>query len=349
MLLWDGFGLQSTHSGIGRYALEIAEGLETLDRSPLILPSVPNLDPAFKRFQAPLLEYSWGRIKPLSLHAAGRQAGEITRNQAGPHIFHGLSNYNIPKLPSSFRKVLTVHDLIPFLSKDGVSTALRYYLHYQMPKAVAAADRIVCVSQWTADCLASIYPQAKSKIQVILNGRPPLLELRQDGTNRKLRIFSLCRGETYKRLSLIPEILQELPESYEWQLLTDSRGMDALGSIPRLTVYKSLPDDAVRDLWNRAQIFVHPSLWEGYCLPAASALSSCIPCVYTGGSGIDEVVGNAGIQMKATDSPKLWARAIEELAQDPRSYRERCHKQWASLPSWQDVAGQFLDLYGTLA
>lgn len=349
MLLWDGFGLQSTHSGIGRYALEIAEGLEVLGQSPLILPSVSNLDPAFQRFQAPILEYSMGHIKPLSLIAAGRQALAVTKNQVGPHIFHGLSNYNIPRLPSSFRTVLTVHDLIPFLSKDGVSSALRYYLHFQLPRSIARADRIVCVSHWTADSLLALYPDAKAKIQVIHNGRPPMLERRQGGANRTMRLFSLCRGETYKRLSMIPEILKALPEGYEWHVLTDSKGMAKLGSIPRLTLYKSLPDEAVKDLWNRTQIFVHPSLWEGYCLPAASALSSCIPTVYTGGSGIDEVVGKAGIQMKASDSPKLWANAIEELAQNPRGYRELCHTQWARLPSWQDVAGQFHDLYGTLA
>lgn len=349
MLLWDGFGLQSTYSGVGRYALEIAEALEKLGQSLTILPSVPSLDPAFKRWQAPIPPFNWGRIKPLSLWASGRQAAAVAQTAAGRPIFHGLSNYNLPKLSPSFRKVLTVHDLIPFLSKAGVSHSLRYYLHYQLPRAVAAADRIVCVSQWTADSLAALYPHTKDKILVIHNGRLPMFERRQGGANRSLRLFSLCRGESYKRLGMIPEILKALPESYEWHVLTDTRGMVELANIPRLHLYKSLPDEAVKDLWHRTQIFVHPSLWEGYCLPAASALSYCIPTVYTGGSGIDEVVGKAGTKMRPEDGPRLWAAAIEELALKPDAYRGPCREQWESLPSWQDVAGQFINLYGTLA
>ncbi|RYZ51675.1 MAG: hypothetical protein EOP07_20945, partial [Proteobacteria bacterium] len=102
MLIWDGFGLQSTHSGIGRYGLELAEGLESLSLSPKILPSVTSLDPAFKRWEAPLPAFSLGRIKPLSLWKSGRQARAVIGNDPGSHIFHGLSNYNLPDLPKTF-------------------------------------------------------------------------------------------------------------------------------------------------------------------------------------------------------------------------------------------------------
>jgi glycosyltransferase involved in cell wall biosynthesis len=349
MLIWDGFGLQSTHSGIGRYGLELAEGLEKLAMAPKILPSVSRLDPVFKRWEAALPAFSLGRIKPLALWKAGRQARALTFDKPGLHIFHGLSNYNIPDLPKNFRKVLTVHDLIPFLAKDAVSNSLRHYLSYQMPRAVAAADVIVCVSQWSADHVEERFPASRGKVRVIHNGRPPMLERRQGGANRKKRLFSLCRSESYKRLNLIPEILKALPEDYEWHVLTDARGAIELAQIPRLFVYKSLPDDALKDLWNRTEIFVHPSLWEGYCLPAASALSHCIPSVYTGGSGIDEVLGDAGKKMRSEDTARAWATAIEDMGNDPRRWRENCKAQWAGLPSWQGVAGQFQTLYDTLA
>ncbi len=348
MLLWDGFGLQSTHSGIGRHALELVEGLARLNAEPLILPSVPRLDPAFRRWQAAIPAFAWGRIKVLSLLAARNQANLLVQAKPGPHIFHGLSNYNIPKLPRDFQKVLTTHDLIPFLTKDGVSQTLRRYLKFQFPRALDEADRIVCVSNWTAQTLMELFPATKDKIQVILNGRPALLERRQGGANRNLRLFSLCRHESYKRLSMIPEILKHLPESFEWHVLTDAKGVALLKDHRRLILHQSLSDAAVKDLWNRTEIFVHPSLWEGYCLPAASALSFCIPTLFTGGSGIDEVVGNAGQRMERSAGPALWAAAIEELSQSPNIWQERCREQWLSLPSWLEVARQFQSLYATL-
>ena len=348
MLLWDGFGLQSTYTGIGRYALELAEGLELLDQEPMILPSVPALDPVFERWQAALPAFTWGRIKPLSLLAAQNQATTLTRGKPGPHIFHGLSNYNIPNLPKEFRKVLTVHDLIPFLTKDAVSRSLRLYMRYQFPRAVAAADRIVCVSQWSADHVLERYPEARAKVSVIYNGRPALFERRQGGANRKMRLFSLCRSENYKRLTLIPEILAALPDAFEWHVLTDSKGVELLKEHRRLIVHTALSEKEVKAIWNRTQIFVHPSLWEGFCLPASTALSYCIPTVFQGGSGIDEVICKAGKRMEISDSPAQWAAAIEELSHNSRAWQQRCREQWLTLPSWQEVARQFQNLYDTL-
>ncbi|MES2745049.1 MAG: hypothetical protein V4655_06465, partial [Bdellovibrionota bacterium] len=114
MLVWDGYGLQSTHSGIGRHAFELAQELDKLGFGPQIIPSVSALDPAFDKWKADYANFPLSRVKPLSLLAAGYQARSLlARSDTKNAIFHGLSNYNIPVLPKAFRTVLTVHDLIP--------------------------------------------------------------------------------------------------------------------------------------------------------------------------------------------------------------------------------------------
>lgn len=351
MLVWDGYGLQSTHSGIGRHALELAQELERLGRSPSIIPSGGRLDPAFSRWAADFPSLPLSRLKPLALMAAGYQANTLAQSKKGesPALFHGLSNYNIPSLTPSFHKVLTIHDLIPFLFPEGVSKSLHRFLSYQMPKAIHRADRIICVSEWTACSVKNQFPHAKDKVVVIPNGRPTLKTTRSKALGRPIRLFSLSRGEIYKRLELIPSILRSLPPGFEWHVLSDARGCEKLLGVPGLVLHQSLTDDAVEALWNHTDIFVHPSLWEGYCLPAVTALSHRIPTVYTGGSGIDEVVGEAGVRLGAADSVDLWVDAIRRISEGKREFDERCSAQWDRLPAWPEVAERLVQVYDKMS
>lgn len=351
MLVWDGFGLQSTHSGIGRHALELAQELERLGRPPCIVPSGGRLDPAFSKWCADLPSLPLSRLKPLALLAAGYQANGLfhSRKAAQPAVFHGLSNYNIPALDPSFQKVLTIHDLIPFLFPEGVSKSLHRFLSYQVPRAVHRADRIVCVSEWTACSVKNQFPHAKDKVVVIPNGRPSLKSATAKGLASPVRLFSLSRSEMYKRLELIPSILQRLPPGFEWHVLSDAKGCAKLAGVRGLVLHQSLSDEAVAALWSQTDIFVHPSLWEGYCLPAVTALSYQIPTVYTGGSGIDEVVDEAGVRMGAADSVDLWVDAIRRVSESKREYSERCSIQWQRLPAWPEVAEQLAALYDNMS
>lgn len=350
MLLWDGYGLQSTHSGIGRHALELALELEKLGLPPTIIPSVDALDPVFSSWTAQLSNFPLSKVKPLSLLAAGFQAKALAKLAKDPRpIFHGLSNYNLPALPKTFRKVLTVHDLIPFIFPEGVSKNLHRYLSYQMPKALARADVIICVSQWTACSVKNQFPEVKDKVVVIPNGKSLLVRRAPREERETVRILSLSRSETYKRLHLIPEIAARLPQNFEWHVVTDGKGRSFLEDKERIFVHQSVRDESLSELWQKTDIFVHPSLWEGYCLPAGAALSHGIPSVYTGGSGIDEVVGEGGLRLSATASSEEWADAIETIAKAEEGFKTKAERQYASLPAWSEVAGQLKRIYDSIS
>lgn len=350
MLLWDGYGLQSTHSGIGRHALELAQALESLGQAPTIIPSVSALDPEFLKWKADLAHFPLSRVKPLALFAAGIQARAIMNSSASKSaLFHGLSNYNLPVLPKTFRKVLTVHDLIPFIFPEGVSRKLHRYLSYQMPKALDRADAIVCVSHWTAGSIKNQFPSVQDKVLVIPNGKPKPRPSIARGSSHKLRLLSVSRGESYKRLSLIPQIIKLLPNDFEWHLVTDGKGRSQLEANEKIFLHQSISDPALDELFGNTDIFVHPSLWEGYCLPAVTALSFGVPAVFCGGSGIDEVIAEAGIKLSPTAGPEEWASAIETVARERSGFGFRADSQFEKLPSWQQVAGQLKELYASMS
>lgn len=68
--------------------------------------------------------------------------------------------------------------------------------------------------------------------------------------------------------------------------------------------------------YNEASVFVSPSLYEGFGLPAAEAMASGTAVVVTKGGALPEVVGQDGIVVPAGDSQAL-AGAVADLLQDP--------------------------------
>jgi glycosyltransferase involved in cell wall biosynthesis len=73
-------------------------------------------------------------------------------------------------------------------------------------------------------------------------------------------------------------------------------------------------------LWyNAAELFVYPSIYEGFGLPALEAMACGTPVVTSTASSLPEVVGEAGCLVEPTDTDGLAAA----LAQVLRSGEQR--------------------------
>ena len=87
--------------------------------------------------------------------------------------------------------------------------------------------------------------------------------------------------------------------------------------IEKYIQFKSNLTDAVLVTeYNQASIAVCPSLYEGFGLPAGEAMSCALPVVSSDGGALPEVVGDAGIVVKAGNSGALVI-AIENLLKNP--------------------------------
>jgi glycosyltransferase involved in cell wall biosynthesis len=358
-LIWDSIGLQSLHSGVGHHAYSLNEALGRRGIVPQVLPSHPCIDSVWRTQLAssvPSVQQKWQRLKPYALWTAGRQLRSWLSSRSGGRacVVHGLSNYNIPRYYRSdgIRTVLTVHDLIPLLEPRAVSSYLAAFLRWQMPRALERADAIITVSAWTRSTLEELFPQARGKIVTIPNGCqrsfPPVL-----ANPLPQRLLTIARGEAYKQLELIPRILEQLPPQFHWDLVTDAHGIDRLhrsaGSLQhRLRILKGLSQIELDRVEEEAGIYVHPSRWEGYCLPAASALARGRPVVYVKGSGIDEVVDSGGFGLEREAGPELWVRAIEELSAQYELWSSRARAHAQHFLSWEEVANQTLAVYDIL-
>ena len=100
-----------------------------------------------------------------------------------------------------------------------------------------------------------------------------------------------------------------------------------------------VPENDLPFLYNAADVFVYPSLYEGFGLPVLEAMSCGCPVVTSNVSSIPEVVGNAGILVNPSSFEEL-AQAILKVVKD-RELREDLVKKGlkrAKIFSWEKAA-----------
>ncbi len=71
-------------------------------------------------------------------------------------------------------------------------------------------------------------------------------------------------------------------------------------------------DEDLAYIYNKASLFVYPSLYEGFGLPPLEALSCGVPVIVSNASSLPEVIGRAGILFDPSNEKEL-ARAIEKI------------------------------------
>jgi glycosyltransferase involved in cell wall biosynthesis len=87
----------------------------------------------------------------------------------------------------------------------------------------------------------------------------------------------------------------------------------ALGEVVRFAGY--VPADELPWWYNAATVFVYPSLYEGFGLPALEAMACGTPVITSTASSLPEVVGQAGLLVDPADVGALTA-AMEQLLGD---------------------------------
>lgn len=99
------------------------------------------------------------------------------------------------------------------------------------------------------------------------------------------------------------------------------RLMAALGLEGRVEFTgKTSTEELVRH-YSEAELAIVPSVYEGFGLPAAEAMSCGIPVVSSDGGALPEVVGDAGVVVPARDHDAI-ADAVNALLADPKRMRE---------------------------
>jgi len=269
------------------------------------------------------------------------------------------------------KKVVTVHDLVPFLFPHFQTLDNRWYHKRKLRYVLHGADHIVAVSENTKRDLVRLFDVEPERVTVVHNGCDPIFRpcsqrVEMDAVRKSYGVegrylLSVSTLEPRKNLQRLLDcflLLKKKPSYRDLNLVLvgasgwKSRRLEAnLGELrgKGLVFLQQVPRKVLPHLFSEAEVFVYPSLYEGFGLPVLEAMACGCPVVASRSSAIPEVVGDAGLLFDPMSVEEM-AGNIQMFLDDP-GLRQKMARQGldrAQLFSWEGAARKVIDLYRSL-
>lgn len=368
---------QAIHVGVNAHLLSLATGYRSAGINWYIyhlLQHLPETDPEIdytvfmseKRYEGvPGIRLQVSRLpthRPPVRILWEQAAQPWAVRQAGLDLIHGPAF--VGPQASSCPSVITIHDLSFQLYPENFRPLNRLYLQTFTRQSVRRARRVIAVSDSTKRDLVRTYDLAPAKIDVIHHGRDasfrPLpadqvaaFRAREDLPER----FCLFVGtlEPRKNIVCLVEAYAQLPADSPPLILVGGKGwlydeifgrVEALGLGNRVRFAGYVAADDLPWWYNAAELFVYPSLYEGFGLPPLEAMACGTPVIASTASSLPEVVGYAGLLVDPADAGAL-AEAMAQVLADPelRGRMREAGLARARAFSWPETARKTADTY----
>ena len=299
------------------------------------------------------------RIPLLGLMTYADRIDILHANYYGPPFFNG-------------RLLLTVHDL-SFLSIPECFTAFeRVKDRFLVPGNIRRAGKVLTVSEYSKQDIIREYSVPPGHVEVAYNGASPGFRPTEDREaaarvlegygvsgryilyvgrlNKRKNLASLIRAfielKEAKRIphQLVVAGVRDFLPGDELERINHSLFKDDI----RFTGY--LPEEHLPLFYGLADLFVYPSLYEGFGLPCLEAMCCGCPVVSSNLTSLPEVVGEAGLMVNPLDIEELKA-AIGAVISDERLRSTMIARgfEQAKRFSWEMTARKVLNVFRHLS
>ncbi|TQV65981.1 glycosyltransferase family 4 protein [Exilibacterium tricleocarpae] len=279
--------------------------------------------------------YTFGRRAVKYLRQHGHRYDLVHDNQS---LCYGLLTLQQRGLPT----VATLHHPITRDRELALQAAptwqhrllvRRWHSFLRMQrKVVRKLQHVITVSAQSQADIATAFGRPTDAVDLIYNGiDTDTFAPRPHITRQPMRIMTTASADQpLKGLRYLLEAIAQLRPHYpDLTLLVigklDPKGqtrrlLDKLGLNRAVQFVSGISTEAMVDYYASASIAVSPSLYEGFGLPAGEAMACAVPVISSDGGALPEVVGDAGVVVRAGDSAAL-ADALRQLLDDPERRR----------------------------
>ncbi len=259
---------------------------------------------------------------------------------------------------STVPSVVTVYDL-SFLKMPGrFKAANRLYLSTLTARSCRNARRVIAISESTKRDVVEAFNISADKVDVVYPGRDETLTRPSDAEIEEFRakrglperyILYLGTIEPRKNLSLLINAFAKLrPEGIKlvcaggkgWMYEDIFQTVEEM-HLQRDVLFPGFVPTEELPLWYAAsELFVYPSIYEGFGMPVLEAMCCGVPCITTDASSLPEAAGDAAILFPPDDADALTAALHTVLSQTSvqQDMIEKGYRQ-ANTFSWQ-TAGE---------
>lgn len=270
---------------------------------------------------------------------------------------HGLTNKKI-------QQIITIHDLMPLLYPEGRRHQYFYYKHI-LPNVIKCSEKIITVSTNTKNDIIKHYNVSPEKIEVIYNGydKPENVN-KEESINYiynkyKIKKFLLMMGinYSYKNLHSVIMAYKEIKNDISYKLvIVGNKNIGYGRELIELVNQNNLNEDVIflgyiedadkHKIYQAAELFIYPSLYEGFGLPILEAMANKTMVMCSNSSSLPEVAGDAALYFDPKNIEEIRIGIVNMLSLNSKYKQAYINKGIENLKrfDWCKTAKQVSDV-----
>jgi len=284
----------------------------------------------------------------------------------GVDVLHS-PHYTTTAVGGGWRRVVTFHDVTFFILPERYPALRRAYFRAASRAGARLCDMALAVSGTVKADVERHLQMPPERVRVVPLAAAPSYRPMDDtatlaavrakyglpdrfilnvgalepGKNQAtlLRAFHRLKGQNLSHGLVIAG-----PPAWRYERLL--RLVDKLGLTDQVRFLDYVPAEDLVALYNLADLFVFPSLYEGFGLPPLEAMACGLPVVASTAPALREVLDGAALLVHPLDMPALAEAMAAALGDEPlRSHLREAGLQRAALFSWERTARETAAVY----
>lgn len=278
-------------------------------------------------------------------------------------LLHNPMNFGLP-YRQVCKSVVTIHDVIPLVYQDIYLARRIERVYYQLAIRIAVrrSAAIITDSFFSRDEISKYLSISKEKIRVIYLACGEEFKPLTDPAAQRIPahkfglkrpyILTIGGNEPRKNVARLIKAFGKFSESLgiDLAVIGGSWRETALNSNTQETEHVfylgSVKQQELVSLYNMAELFVFPSLYEGFGLPVLEAMACGTPVAAANSSSIPEVAGDAAALFDPLDEEDM-SRVILEVLENRRLREELSLKglERSKRFTWEKTLAQTVEIY----
>jgi glycosyltransferase involved in cell wall biosynthesis len=271
-------------------------------------------------------------------------------------IFHGPKNTISLFLPKNVKKIVTVHDLTPFLFKHEMSYFDSSYWNFFIPLSVKLSDKVIAISEATKNDLIKFFPRSKDKINIIYHGSEQNKIINEGMRSQFFLVVGAIRPR--KNIERVLLALSKLSD-HNIKIYLIGKNLNYLKKIKslinklnieeRVVIRGYVSKNELNLLYSKAIGYLYPSLYEGFGFPILEAQSFCLPVITSNISSMPEIAGRGALLVNPYSEDEIRI-AMEKLITDQLLRKTLIKLGLENIKrfSWNKCAHETLKIYEEL-